>query len=180
MAQAPQRKILFYPIAMNRTSSTTLFSAIVEAPFGAIGIRTELGVVRELVYLPPQFDEKAPADALSERAAQQVERYLADADFRFDLPLAEAGTAFQRKVWDVISSIPRGDVLTYGEVAKIIRSAPRAVGQACGANWFPLVIPCHRVTATGGLGGFSNHDDETGFHLGIKRWLLRHEGVEGY
>lgn len=165
---------------MNSTSSTALFSAIVEAPFGAIGIRTEPGVVRELVYLPSQFDEKAPADALSERAAQQVERYLADADFRFDLPLAEVGTAFQRKVWEVISSIPRGDVLTYGEVAKIIRSAPRAVGQACGANWFPLVIPCHRVTATGGLGGFSNHDDETGFHLGIKRWLLRHEGVEGY
>lgn len=165
---------------MNRTSSTELFSAIVEAPFGAIGIRTEPGVVRELVYLPPQFDEKAPVDPLSERAALQVERYLSDADFRFDLPLAEAGTAFQRKVWDVISSISRGDVLTYGEVAKIIRSAPRAVGQACGANWFPLVIPCHRVTATGGLGGFSNHDDETGFHLGIKRWLLRHEGVEGY
>jgi methylated-DNA-[protein]-cysteine S-methyltransferase len=180
MALAPQRKVLFYPIAMNRTSSTVLFSAIVEAPFGAIGIRTEPGVVRELVYLPSQFDEKAPVDALSERAAQQVERYLADADFRFDLPLAEVGTAFQRKVWEVISSIPRGDVLTYGEVAKIIRSAPRAVGQACGANWFPLVIPCHRVTATGSLGGFSNHDDETGFHLGIKRWLLRHEGVEGY
>jgi methylated-DNA-[protein]-cysteine S-methyltransferase len=54
------------------------------------------------------------------------------------------------------------------------------VGQACGANWYPLVIPCHRVTAAGGLGGFANHDDETGFHLGVKRWLLTHEGVAGY
>ncbi|GAB3547650.1 methylated-DNA--[protein]-cysteine S-methyltransferase [Noviherbaspirillum agri] len=165
---------------MNATQSSQLFAAIVEAPFGAIGIRTEPGLVRELVYLPRHFTEKAPVDKLSEQAAQQVERYLNDPDFRFDLPLAEAGTAFQRKVWDVISSIPRGDVLTYGQVAKLIQSAPRAVGQACGANWFPLVIPCHRVTASGGLGGFSNHDDETGFHLGVKRWLLAHEGVEGY
>lgn len=163
-----------------RNTQSELFSAIVAAPFGAIGIRTEPGVVREMVYLPPHFAEKAPADQLSERAAKQVERYFAQPDFRFDLPLAPVGTAFQQKVWQVIAAIPRGDVLTYGEVARIIQSAPRAVGQACGANWFPLVIPCHRVTATGGLGGFSNHDDEAGFHLGVKRWLLAHEGVEGY
>jgi methylated-DNA-[protein]-cysteine S-methyltransferase len=163
---------------MDHTSE--LFTAIVEVPFGAIGIRTEAGAVRELVYLPPKFSGKAPRDKLAERAAQQVERYFAEPDFRFDLPLVEAGTVFQRKVWGVIASIPRGDVLTYGEVARIIQSAPRAVGQACGANWFPLVIPCHRVTASGGLGGFAHHDDETGFHLGVKRWLLAHEGVEGY
>lgn len=171
---------LIYPIAMNASSHSQLFSAIVEAPFGAIGIRTEPGVVRELVYLPRSFNEKAPLDALSEKAARQVEQYLDDPDFRFDLPLAEAGTAFQQRVWAAISAIPRGEVLTYGQVAKQIRSAPRAVGQACGANWFPLVIPCHRVTATGGLGGFSNHDDETGFHVAVKRWLLVHEGVKGY
>jgi methylated-DNA-[protein]-cysteine S-methyltransferase len=171
---------LFYPVVMEKSQTLSLFSAIVEAPFGAIGIRTEPGVVRELVYLPRHFNEKAPIDPLSEQAARQVERYLAEPDFRFDLPLADVGTAFQRKVWAVISAIPRGDVLTYGQVAKTIRSAPRAVGQACGANWFPLVIPCHRVTASGSLGGFSNHDDETGFHLGVKRWLLRHEGVTAY
>jgi methylated-DNA-[protein]-cysteine S-methyltransferase len=165
---------------MNSSQNSHLFSAIVEAPFGAIGIRTEPGVVRELVYLPRSFHEKAPVDALSEQAARQVERYLREPDFRFKLPLAEVGTAFQHKVWDVIAAIPRGEVLTYGQVAKLIRSAPRAVGQACGANWFPLIIPCHRVTAAGGLGGFSNHDDETGFHLGVKRWLLAHEGVKDY
>jgi len=163
---------------MDNTSH--IFSAIVESPFGAVGIRTEPGIVRELVYLPKRFHEKAPIDSLSEQAARQVERYLSDPDFRFKLPLAEAGTAFQRKVWDVISAIPRGEVLTYGQVAKLIRSAPRAVGQACGANWFPLIIPCHRVTASGGLGGFANHDDETGFHLGVKRWLLAHEGMAEY
>jgi methylated-DNA-[protein]-cysteine S-methyltransferase len=165
---------------MDMPSSHSLFSAIVEAPFGAVGIRTEPGVIRELVYLSPVFSEKAPADPLSERAARQLERYFAEPDFRFDLPLALVGTDFQRRVWEVISAIPRGEVLTYGAVARMIRSAPRAVGQACGANWFPLVIPCHRVTASGGLGGFSNQDDATGFHVGVKRWLLAHESVPGY
>jgi methylated-DNA-[protein]-cysteine S-methyltransferase len=154
-----------------------LFSAVVAAPFGAIGIRTDGDAVRELVYLPPHFTEKAPTDALSEKTARQLACYFREPDFRFDLPLAPAGTLFQQKVWQVISSIPRGSVLTYGQVARMIQSAPRAVGQACGANWYPLVIPCHRVTATGGLGGFSNQADADGFHIGVKRWLLAHEGI---
>ncbi|NEX60857.1 methylated-DNA--[protein]-cysteine S-methyltransferase [Noviherbaspirillum galbum] len=165
---------------MNPKKASDIFSAIVPAPFGAMGIRVGEGLLRELVYLPPEFDEKAPADAVSEQAASQIARYLDEPDFRFSLPLSPAGTDFQRRVWSAISAIPRGEVLTYGQVAKLIRSAPRAVGQACGANWFPLVIPCHRVTASGGLGGFSNHDDASGFHLGVKRWLLAHEGVPGY
>ncbi|RJG02099.1 methylated-DNA--[protein]-cysteine S-methyltransferase [Noviherbaspirillum sedimenti] len=162
---------------MNSTQSGHIFSAIVAAPFGFVGIRSDQEWVRELVYLPPAFGAQAPASRLAEKTARQVECYLAQADFRFDLPLAESGTAFQRKVWQAIAAIPRGEVLTYGAVAKLLGSAPRAVGQACGANWFPLVIPCHRVTASGGLGGFSNHDDATGFHVGVKRWLLAHEGV---
>ena len=154
-----------------------LFSAVVEAPFGAIGIRTGKGVVLEMVYLPPSFSEQEPANTLARRAARQVERYLSDPDFVFNLPLAPVGTPFQASVWRTVSAIPRGEVATYGQIAKLIRSAPRAVGQACGANWFPLIVPCHRVTATGGLGGFSNDGDLHGFHTGVKRWLLAHEGV---
>ncbi len=163
---------------MTSTPSSHLFAAIVAAPFGAIGIRTESGVVRELVYLPPSFQEKPAADKTAQLAADQLARYFDEPDFRFSLPLAPAGTAFQRKVWEAIAAIPRGEVLTYGAVARMLQSAPRAVGQACGANWFPLVVPCHRVTAAGGLGGFSNHDDAAGFHVGVKRWLLAHEGVQ--
>lgn len=166
--------------AMKQTSSSSLFSAIVEASFGAIGIRTEDRVVRELVYLPASFHGKDAIDPVAEKAAVQVERYLSDPDFQFDLPLAPIGTPFQQKVWAAISEIPRGKVLTYGDIARRVQSAPRAVGQACGANWFPLVIPCHRVTAATGLGGFSHHDDEAGFHVGVKRWLLAHEKVAGY
>jgi methylated-DNA-[protein]-cysteine S-methyltransferase len=162
------------------SSFALMFSAIVPSAFGAVGIRTENDCVRELVYLPPSFTEQAPVNAVADRAARQVLRYLSDPDSDFDLPLCETGSAFQRRVWSAISSIPRGSVRTYGDIARQIASAPRAVGQACGANWFPLIIPCHRVTATGGLGGFANHDDATGFHTGVKRWLLGHEGIPGY
>ena len=157
-----------------------VFSAVIAAPFGAIGIRTGDGLVKELVYLPRAYPEKDPTNAIAERVASQIQRYFTEPDFRFELPLAPVGTAFQNKVWDTIASIPRGEVLTYGQVARRIGSAPRAVGQACGANWYPIIIPCHRVTATGGLGGFSNSDDTSGFHLGVKRWLLAHEGVTDY
>ena len=165
---------------MKKQQGSDLFSAIVAAPFGAVGIRSEAGAVRELVYLPPHFAQKEPLDAVSALAAQQLADYFIDPDFVFALPLLPAGSAFQQRVWQAIASISRGSVRTYGQVAKHIGSMPRAVGQACGANWFPLVIPCHRVTAAGGLGGFAHNSDTAGFHLGVKRWLLAHEGVAGY
>ena len=155
-----------------------IFSAIVPAPFGAIGIRSAGDLLQELCYLPPQFKTKPAIDKLSKKVAMQIAAYLKDPDYVFDLDLPEAGTEHQRKVWSVINAIPRGKVLTYGEVARKIRSAPRAVGQACGANGYPLIIPCHRVTATAGIGGFARHDG--GFHLGVKRWLLQHEQVPGF
>ncbi len=154
------------------------FTAIVRAPFGGIGIRTEDGALRELVYLPPAYPPKPAPDALTKKIGQQVTAYLKNPDYEFDLDLPVVGTQHQQKVWNVISAIPRGAVLTYAEVARRIGSAPRAVGQACGANWYPLVIPCHRVTATGGIGGFARHDG--GFHQGVKRWLLQHEKVPGF
>ncbi len=158
--------------------TTELFSAIVPAPFGAIGIRIEGDVLKELSYLPPQYKAKPAGDKLTKKVAMQVAAYLNNPDYVFDLDLPEVGTEHQRKVWSIINAIPRGKVLTYGEVAHKIRSAPRAVGQACGANWFPLIIPCHRVTAMVGIGGFARHDG--GFHQSVKRWLLQHEQVPGF
>jgi methylated-DNA-[protein]-cysteine S-methyltransferase len=155
---------------------TVMFNAVIDAPFGRIGIRTEGNVVREIVYLPDSVRAVAPDNALARRAAKQIERYFERASARFTLPLAEVGSAFQQRVWQAIREVPPGNVVTYGQLAKRIGSAPRAVGQACGANWFPLVIPCHRVVASSGIGGFANHDDE-GYFLKIKRWLLAHEGI---
>jgi methylated-DNA-[protein]-cysteine S-methyltransferase len=165
---------------MNTQAGSELFSAIVAMPFGHLGIRTAAGQVVELVYLPPHFEPGPPQDAVAELAADQVARYCVDPDFVFDLPLAPLGSAYQNKVWAAVRAIPRGSVRSYGDLARHLGSAPRAIGQACGNNFFPLVIPCHRVTAAGGLGGFAHSDDRNGFLLGVKRWLLAHEGVGGY
>lgn len=157
-----------------------IFSAVVHVPFGGMGIRTQAGQILEMVYLPKHYAEKDAADAAAAKAVKQIGRYMKDPQFRFKLPLADVGSAFQKRVWAAIDEIPSGQVLTYGDIARRIRSAPRAVGQACGANWFALASPCHRVTAAGGLGGFSHQDEANGFYLDVKRWLLRHEGVQGY
>ena len=154
------------------------FDAVVKVPFGGVGIRTLDGVISEAVYLPASIKPRAGKTPLAREAARQIKLYFKDASHRFDLPLADKGSEFQRRVWDVICAIPPGKTLSYGDVARRIRSAPRAVGQACGANWFSLLIPCHRVLAANGIGGFGSGDG--GFHMNVKRWLLVYEGVPGY
>jgi methylated-DNA-[protein]-cysteine S-methyltransferase len=108
---------------------------------------------------------------------RQLERYRGDADAKFDLPLLIEGTEFQRRVWDAMCAIPRGRTLTYGELARKLEGTgfdvPRAVGQACGDNKLPIVIPCHRVVAAHGVGGFSH--TTSGYLIEAKRWLLMHE-----
>lgn len=150
------------------------FQAIVGAPGFALGIRCTDDEVTTIEYLAPR-PNLAPTNPLAAETVRQILAYLADPVFEFGLPLRPAGTFFQRRVWAEIARIPLGQTLSYGQVAKNIRNAPRAVGQACGRNPYPLIVPCHRVIASGGgLGGFSQHGD--GFLLDIKRWLLQHEG----
>jgi methylated-DNA-[protein]-cysteine S-methyltransferase len=145
------------------------------APFAVLGIRTAATVVTGIDYLPLRERAQAPTDALAERACRQLERYLADPQFRFTLPLAPGGTAFRQRVWQALSQIPVGESRTYGELARQLRSAPRAIGGACGANPIALVIPCHRVVGThGSLGGFMGVTECD--PIAIKRWLLAHEG----
>jgi methylated-DNA-[protein]-cysteine S-methyltransferase len=153
-----------------------MFNAVIDAPFGKVGIRLEGAVVREIVYLPDSARNVEPDAPLAKEAVEQIERYFERASAKFALPLAPVGSAFQKRVWQAISDIPPGRVLTYGQIARQIGSAPRAVGQACGANFFPIVIPCHRVVSSSGIGGFSHHADDN-FFRNIKRWLLAHEGI---
>lgn len=157
------------------------WEAVIEFPRMKVGVATRdvsgNPRVAAIRYLPPAVQSKAPESALAERAARQIERYRDDPDTKFDLPLLVEGTAFQRRVWEVMCAIPRGRTLTYGEVARKLGGAlfdtARAVGQACGDNRLPIVIPCHRVVAADGIGGFSHSTG--GYLLEAKRWLLMHE-----
>jgi methylated-DNA-[protein]-cysteine S-methyltransferase len=153
------------------------WDAVIEFPKMKVAVATREGRVAGIRYLPPDTETKAPANELAERAARQLERYREDPDTKFDLPLLIEGTEFQRRVWEIMCAIPRGRTLTYGEVArKMGEGAPdaaRVVGQACGDNRLPIVIPCHRVVGADGIGGFS-HTTE-GYLIEVKRWLLMHE-----
>ena len=92
-----------------------------------------------------------------------------------------AGSAHSRRVWRALCAIPVGETRSYGQIAREIGSAPRAVGQACRANPWPLFIPCHRVVPAGGggtlpTGGYAGN--VRGPLADVKAWLLAHEGAE--
>lgn len=149
------------------------FSAILTTPFGALGIVADSVHLHEIVFLPGGTAAQPPSSMPAEKAIQQLARYLADPDYRFDLPLAEHGSGFRRRTWAAISAIPRGETRTYTQLAETLGSIARAVGQACGDNPFPIVTPCHRVVSASGIGGFAHH--AAGFLIDTKRWLLLHE-----
>jgi len=154
---------------------TRTYTAKLRTPFAVLGILTSGARLTGVEYLPLSERAMAPANALAERARRQIERFLDDPMFRFSLPLAPEGTAFRRRVWDALPAIPVGESRTYGEMARQLGSAARAIGGACGANPIALIIPCHRVVGSrGSLGGFMGVTE--GNPIDIKRWLLTHEG----
>jgi len=149
------------------------WDAVIEFPKMKVAVATREARVAEIRYLPLGATSKDPENGLAERAARQLERYREDPDAKFDLPLLIEGTDFQRRLWDALCEIPRGRTRTYGELARELGGEARAVGQACGDNRLPIVIPCHRVVAADGIGGFAHATG--GYLLEAKRWLLMHE-----
>ncbi len=158
----------------SQSTPAPTYVARVRAPFGVIELVSDGRALTHVNFLPKTASAKAAPDRITAQAAREIGHYLADPRFRFTVPLAPHGTAFQQRVWQALTRIPVGESRTYGEVARAVESAPRAVGQACGANPIALIVPCHRVVgAQGSLGGFMNAHD--GDPLAIKRWLLAHE-----
>ena len=151
------------------------FSALINAPFGAVAISMQAGhLAIDLLAESPAVENQMSADVLINQAHQQIVKYLQQANSPFNMPMPEQGTAFQQRVWQAIASIPPGQTRTYGQLAEQLNSGPRAVANACGANPTPLIIPCHRVLAKNGMGGFMQGNKNG---LKIKRWLLAHEGI---
>lgn len=150
-----------------------IYQAQLATPFAVLGIVTAQDRLTEIDFLPPDSSSLEAQNPFAREVCAQLLAYLANANFRFDLPLQPRGTPYQHKVWQALLQIPAGRTATYGALAMQIGSAPRALGQACGANPIPIVIPCHRVVSSKGLGGFMHYSH--GAPLGFKRWLLEHE-----
>jgi methylated-DNA-[protein]-cysteine S-methyltransferase len=148
------------------------FDAIIPAPFGAVGIQAQDDFLIRLELLSKPHAEKRSANAFVQSLANQIDEYLRNPQASLDAPFAVKGTPFQKRVWRAIAAIPAGQTLSYGQLADKVGSGPRAVANVCGANQVPLFIPCHRVVAKNGLGGFMQ-GKENG--LSVKQWLLNHE-----
>lgn len=150
--------------------------AVFDSPLGRVGIATERDALSRLVFLSTRQRLAEPAAPPVLQIVARLRAYFDDPTVPLDIRLCLAGTRFQRRVWRALQGIKPGSVCTYGELAGRLGTSARAVGNACRANPVPLVVPCHRVVASGGIGGFAG--SSAGRLVGIKHWLLRHEGIE--
>jgi methylated-DNA-[protein]-cysteine S-methyltransferase len=140
-----------------------------QTPLGPVSLRVRDGVIVALVWGP---DEGAP-DPVAREGLRQLAEYFDGGRQVFDLPV-DWGTGLHRAVRQAMAAIPFGETRTYGDVAAEVGAPAQAVGQACGANPVPVIIPCHRILGARTLGGFSAPGG-----VETKVALLRHEGAAG-
>lgn len=161
---------------MSVTDNSRL-EAVIDAPWSSrcnkLGIYTDGTALTAIDFLPAKTKLRKPKCELARQVVEQLQHYFHNARYRFKLPLRLQGTAFQRAVWDNLCASAAGEVFTYGELAARLGSGARAVGGACRSNPIPIIVPCHRVIAHSGRGGYCGA--QTGEMIKIKQWLLQHE-----
>lgn len=126
-----------------------------------------------LMKMPATLDLPLSPNAILTTIHQQLQAYLTQPQYPLQLPIAPTGTAFQQRVWQALQMIPPGETRTYQQLAQQLNTSPRAIGGACRCNPIPIIIPCHRVVAKNGIGGFNGQ--QQGADIQLKRWLLAHE-----
>lgn len=151
------------------------WSAVFDLPIPGwhFGILCVDGVLVESEFLPATTPLLAPAGDCGKAVGKALGEYFSVRRKPFDLPVVPAGTKFQQRVWRALQAIPPGQPCSYGELARLLGSCARAVASACRTNPVPLVIPCHRVVAKQGPGGFMGA--LSGAPVELKKALLAHE-----
>jgi methylated-DNA-[protein]-cysteine S-methyltransferase len=142
---------------------------ILKTPVGVLGIVEDGGWITRLLW---QAQNRGVRTPVLDEGLRQLEAYFAGRLARFDLPLAPDVSPLQMRVCEAMRAIPLGQTRTYGDIAKELGVPAQPVGQACGANPIPVIIPCHRVVGAHGLGGFSGMG---GVEMKVK--LLQLEGA---
>ena len=149
-------------------------TVVLPAPFGSVRLlfADKQLISCELSYRKPRATP-AELPEYTQAGINALKRYFKSGQLPASLTIPIQGTEFQQRVWSQLRAIPPGETATYGEIAARLSSGARAVANACRQNPLPLFIPCHRVVAANGMGGFMGQ--RAGKELGIKQWLLRHE-----
>jgi len=148
---------------------------VMPSPLGRMRVMLADGRVVSLDYGVANAITRRKLSPAARRVKKQLERYLQTPARGFDLDVELHGTEFQCRVWRALQKIPIGQTCTYGQIARALNSSARAVGNACRRNPVPIIVPCHRVVASNGIGGFCG--TTTGAPIARKSWLLAHEGV---
>jgi methylated-DNA-[protein]-cysteine S-methyltransferase len=155
----------------------TDYNAVMELPTGMPSIKLGICVAGKALtridYLPATLATQPADNPLATEIVRQLNRYFENPHHRFTLPLQLAGSEFQQRIWRELQQLGPGEVSTYGALAGRTQSSARAVGGACRANPIPIVVPCHRIVAKSGAGGYSG--ETGGEKLQVKQWLLQHE-----
>ncbi len=158
---------------MDHLAAAAPYQATIASPVGPLRLVACTDALTRVEFLPAKAALAAAHDPVCREAAAQLGAYFEDPAAAFDIPLAPRGTPFQQCVWGALREIPAGEMSTYGLVAQRVSGVARAVGSACRSNPIAILIPCHRVVAANGVGGFMGHVQ--GAPLQTKRWLLTHE-----
>jgi methylated-DNA-[protein]-cysteine S-methyltransferase len=156
-----------------KTSQAEKYGAVVATPVGRVGIIMQDGALVDVSFLGRSAPLRSPRTVPARKTCRQLRSYFVNPHASFRIPLMLSGTAFQQRVWRALRRIPVGRTLSYGALAKKLTTSARAVGNACRANPVPIVIPCHRVVAANGAGGFMGQ--RSGSALRLKHRLLEHE-----
>lgn len=152
----------------------TTFHSVIKSPVGSLQISTDdVCVIKVEWFKSPIISSELAPSHIAEQANKQFEEYFKHAHNDWTLPLVKSGTEFQQKVWHYLQTIPLGETRYYSDVAKALNSSAQAVGNACRANPFVIIVPCHRVISKSGLGGYDGQT--SGQNIVIKQWLLDHE-----
>jgi len=149
------------------------YDAILAAPMCRLGVRFTGDALTRLDFLLADTRGDTRLDPRARQLVRELDAYWHNPAHPIDVLFVPQGTPFQLRVWHALMAIPAGQPATYGALAKRLGTAARAVGQACASNPLPILIPCHRVVAARGLGGFMH--SAAGAPLDVKTWLLAHE-----
>ncbi len=158
-----------HPVARAWNLPTLSYQLSLHSPVGDLTISEDGG---SIVAVDWGWVAEQTETPLLVEARRQLHEYFDGKRTGFDLTLAPTGTPYQYRVWQALREIPAGSTRTYADIARAAGGSPRSVGGANGCNPIPIVIPCHRVVATTGPGGYSG-----GEGLPTKRFLLALEGA---
>jgi methylated-DNA-[protein]-cysteine S-methyltransferase len=154
--------------------SSRYYSSVISTPVANLGMQIDDSSLYGLSWLPKNYPVKISKTGVAREVFIAIQTYIQSGEPLPPVPIQLVGSVFQIKIWKALKDIPMGTVVSYGDLAKQLKTSSRAIGQACRTNPVVLFIPCHRVVSVNGIGGYMGIQKK----INIKKWVLHHEGYK--